>query len=158
MLFQTTGLPLIPNPPLGFRFGVVFLTKGKIPNVVDVRFKSVSGIGATLVTDDVEKSSVTTQKRNVTKSVKYGNLTLDRGVLLGSPLSNDVEIIFREMLTVPVDIIVSILNEGLIPVKSWIFNKAYPVSWSISGIDAASSEVLIERIEFEYSRFASLSL
>ena len=158
MLFQTTGLPLIPNPPLGFRFAVVFLMNGILPNPIDIRFKSVSGISAKMTMDDVDESAATTEVIKVPKKIEYTELTMERGVLIGSPLSMGIEYVFHEMTIIPVDIIVSVLNENLIPVKNWVFHSAYPVSWDISGIDAASNDVLIEKVSFEYTRFKTLSL
>ena len=38
---------------LGFRFGVFFFAGGIIPNPIDIRFKRVSGLGATVRTIDV---------------------------------------------------------------------------------------------------------
>jgi phage tail-like protein len=146
------------NPPLGFRFAVVFLMNGIIPNPIDIRFKSVSGINAKMIMEDVDESAATTEVIKVPKKVEYGELTMERGVLIGSPLSMAIEYVFHEMTIIPVDIIVSVLNEAFIPVKNWVFFSAYPVSWDISGIDANAGDVLIEKITFEYTRFKTLSL
>lgn len=158
MIFQTTGLPQIDTPPLGFRFGVVFLMNGKIPNPIDLRFQSVSGIGARLVTEDLEKSASASESLSLGQRVQYENLRLERGVLLASPLSIMLEQSFKEMKFLPTDVMVSVLNETFIPIKTWLFSKAFPVSWSISGISATNNDVLIEQIELNYARFTTLSL
>ncbi len=158
MLFQTTGLPLITDPPLGFRFGVVFLMNGKFPNPIDIRFKSVSGIGVSMELEETGKSTTTSVKNRLAKKVEYEQLVLERGVLVGSPLSILVEKAFKDMKVTPANVIVSVLNELFLPVKTWMFYKAFPVSWSISGIDASANDVLIEKIELSYSRFTTFSL
>ncbi len=50
----------MPFPPeltlekdlLGFRFGVFFFVAGVVPNPLDIRFKKVSGLTATVATED----------------------------------------------------------------------------------------------------------
>lgn len=158
MIFQTTGLPLIVDPPLGFRFGVVFFANGKIPNPIDIRFKSVTGLGVSMELEETGKSTTTSVKNRLAKNVTYEQLVLERGVLVGSPLSILVEKAFNDMKATPANVLVSVLNEAFLPVKTWMFYKAYPVGWSISGIDAAANDVLIEKIELSYSHFTTFSL
>lgn len=158
MNFQTLGTASFSDPPLGFRFGVVFLLMGVVPNPIDFRFQSVSGIGMSLTTQPVEEDTYTKERTVLPKKTTYSNLVLERGVLLGSPLTIAIEEAFDAMQFVPIDVLVSVFNESLIPVKVWKFHNAFPVKWSISGIDANSSNVLVENIELEYSSFSSMTL
>jgi phage tail-like protein len=158
MLFSTTNLPLTTDPPLGFRFLVVFLMRGTIPNPIDIRFQSVSGLSAELVVEDLGKSSSISVGKKVVTQVNYDRLVLERGVLVASPLSMTIEKAFKDMKIHPCDVIVSVLNELFLPAKVWKFTKAFPVKWSISGIDATKNEVLVEKIELEYEHFATFSL
>src|SRR4051812_40802954 len=41
-------------------------------------------------------------------------------------------------------------NEAGAEVKRWLAERAYPVKWSIGDLDAASTQVLIESIEFAH--------
>lgn len=158
MNFKTLGAASFSAPPLGFRFGVVFLLMGAIPNPIDFRFQSVSGIGMTLTTQPVEEDAFSNERTFLPKKTTYSNLVLERGVLLGSPLTIAIEEAFDLMQFVPIDVLVSVFNESMVPIKVWKFHKAFPVKWSISGIDANSSNVLMESIELKYRSFSRMAL
>ena len=156
-LLAIPGTPLT-DPPLGFRFNVTFLKMGVLPLVADFRFQSVSGIGVSLKEQDIETSQHSNRQTVTYENVKYTNLTLKRGVMLGSPLSKNIERSFREMKFETINILVSALNEVLVPVKVWKFSNAYPVKWTISGLDATQNGVLFEEIEMAYSHFENMAL
>ena len=156
MTISSFGNP-ISNPPLGFRFGVSFLLMGIIPQPVDIRFQRVSGMEVKLITKTYDEG-FTDDKVTLPEKLEYGNLVLRRGVLLGSPLSLSIERIFNKMQISPSDVLLFVLNESLLPVKTWRFKGAYPVRWSVSGVDATQSSVLIEEIEMVYRNFSTLTL
>lgn len=156
MNLSSLGNP-ITNPPLGFRFGVSFLLMGVIPQPVDIRFQSVTGMGVKLITETYDEG-FTDDKVTLPKKLEYDNLLLKRGVLLGSPISQSIERIFNKMQISPCDVLLFVLNESLLPVKTWRFKDAYPTRWSVSGVDATQSSVLIEEIEMTYRNFSTLTL
>lgn len=65
-----------PDPLLGFRFGVFFFKPNGLLNPLDIRFKKVSGIGATISVDAYQ----------LPEEVKYDNLLLERGLTIGFSL------------------------------------------------------------------------
>ena len=158
MPFDVRGIPQLSEPPLAFRFSVTFLHFGGIPNPIDIRFKNISGIGVTLTEKPVEEGSRSSTIKNLPNALTYEKLVLERGVMLASPLSIIVEDALTDMKINPSNILVSVLNDVFVPLKTWMFQDAYPVAWSISGIDAENNGVLMEKIELVYSRFKTLSL
>ena len=77
-------LPVLGNPPLGFRFGVVFLAGGVSPNPLDILFQKVSGIGSTVETQPVQEGGQNLYTQALPKKIQYENLVLERGLLIGS--------------------------------------------------------------------------
>jgi phage tail-like protein len=58
----------------------------------------------------------------------------------------------------PSNVLVSLLDEAGVNIKSWLFQTAYPVKWSISPFDAEANQVVIETLELSYQRMQSLKL
>jgi len=54
--------------------------------------------------------------------------------------------------------LVSLLNEEHNELCSWNVVHAYPVKWSFAGLNAESSELLIESIELNYHYFTVKNL
>ena len=79
-------MAIIGNPPLGFRFGVLFFAGGVIPNPLDVMFQKVSGVGSTVATQTVEEGGQNLYSQVLPEKIEHENLVLDRGVVVGSPL------------------------------------------------------------------------
>src|SRR5262245_46701296 len=79
-------LPIVGSPPLGFRFGVLFLTLGVIPNPLAILFQKVSGLGATVETQPVDEGGQNMYSQLLPKKIQHENLVLERGMAVGSPL------------------------------------------------------------------------
>src|SRR3954471_19814664 len=79
-------LPIVGAPPLGFRFGVIFLVGGVIPNPLDILFQKVSGLGASVDTCPIEEGGQNLYTQSLPKRIRYKNLVLERGLVVGSPL------------------------------------------------------------------------
>jgi phage tail-like protein len=58
----------------------------------------------------------------------------------------------------PTNVIVTLLNDMHLPVAAWYVVNAFPVKWSISGLDAEKSAVVIETLEFEYNYFRTIRI
>ena len=50
-------------------------------------------------------------------------------------------------------IVVSLLDENGLPLKSWSFFNAWPVKWAVSDFNSMNNEIAIETLEFAYSYF-----
>lgn len=131
-----------PDPPLGFRFDVRFFKPDGTWNPLDTRFKRVSGIGSTIRLGAYQ----------LPEEVTHGNLVLERGLIVNSPLSAKFNTIMSEFKFSPGDVLVSLLDGAGDTISSWLFMKAYPVKWSISDLNADQNEVVIESLELAYRR------
>lgn len=143
-------LPIIGDPPLAFRFSVNFLTKGALPNPIDMLFQKVSGLGSTVATTTVEEGGQNLYTQKLPTKVQYDNLILERGLVQGSPLVAEFNIAMSDFKFAPSNVLVILLNHAAEPVASWMFMKAYPVKWSVSDLDAESNSIVIETMELAY--------
>ena len=146
------------NPPLSFRFGVLFFAEGVIPNPVDIKFQKVSGIGTTIDTYTVEEGGQNFYSQSLPTKIQHDNLVLERGLVVGSPLVVEFNVAMSLFKFSPSNVLVTLLSDGAIPVASWLFLKAYPVKWNVSDLDATANTVVIEQMELAYQRMQSIRL
>lgn len=151
-------LSLVPNPPLGFRFGVFFMLEGMLPNLLDTRFKSVSGIGATLNLQSVQNGGQNLFVHQLPERVQYENLVLERGLAVGSILAQNFDDAMCNFSFHPSNVLVSLLDESGLPLNNWLFTSAIPVRWRLSNLDADSNQVAIETLELSYQRMQAVRL
>src|SRR5262245_51040378 len=78
-----TKLPWHGEPMIG----MLFLAGGVLPNPLDIRFQKVSGLSATVETKSIEEGGQNLYKQKVPTGINYNNLTLERGMVVGSPLN-----------------------------------------------------------------------
>lgn len=145
-------LPIVGNPPLGFRFGVLFFAGGAIPNPLDIFFQKVSGLSSTVETAAIEEGGQNLYSQSLPKKIKYDNLVLERGVVVGSPLVIEFNVAMSLFKFSPSNVLVTLLDNTRIPIAGWLFMKAYPVKWSVSDLDANANSVVIETMELTYQR------
>jgi len=156
---ETPGsLSLAGNPPLGFRFGVLFLVGGVVPNPLDTMFQKVSGIGSTVDTVPIEEGGQNLYTQKVPGKIQYENLVLERGMVVGSPLSIEFNTAMSLFKVSASNVLVTLLDRTNTPISSWLFIKAFPVKWSSSNLDATQNSVVIEHLELSYQRFQTLSI
>jgi phage tail-like protein len=152
------ALSFTDYPPVVFHFQVVFMTAGVAPNMLDVRFQKVSGLSSEVTTETVDEGGQNLYTHKLPNKVSYGNLTLERGMVIGSPLGVEFNAAMSLFKFFPSNVLVMMLNEESLPVASWIFFKAYPVKWAVSDLDANSNQIAIETMELAYTRFQRLTL
>lgn len=145
-------LPIVGNPPLGFRFGVLFFAGGVIPNPLDFMFQKVSGLGSSIKTTTVEEGGQNLYTQTLPVKVEYENLVLERGMAVLSPLVIEFNVTMSRFKFSPSNVLVTLLDNTRIPIAGWLFMKAYPVKWSVSDLDATSNTVVVERMELTYQR------
>lgn len=151
-------LPIIGNPPLAFRFSVLFFAGGVIPNPLDIMFQKVSGLASTVETGTVEEGGQNLYTQSLPKKIKYENLVLERGLVVGSPLVIEFNVTMSLFKFSPSNVLVTLLDNTRIPIAGWLCMKAYPVKWSVSDLDADSNSVVIERMELTYQRMQVIRL
>jgi phage tail-like protein len=143
---------------LGFRFGVFFFAGGLIPNPLDIRFQKVSGLSTTVETIKVTEGGQNLYTHRLPKRIDYGNLVLERGMVVGSILNLEFNAAMSLFKFYPSNVIVTLFDENKVPVSSWLFIKAYPVKWATSDLDATQKAVVIDTMELAYTRMQILRI
>ena len=151
-------LSLTKNPPVGFFFLVTFLVGGFVPNPLDIRFQKVSGISVTMETTEIREGGENLFSLRLPTHMSYGNLVLERGMVIGSPLNIEFNLAMSTMSFQPGNVLVMLLNADEIPIASWLFQETYPLKWSVSDLDANQSSVMIDTMELAYARMQSLRI
>lgn len=148
----------LDDPPLGFRFAVVFLTGGVLPNPLDIRFQRVSGLSATIETTNVVEGGQNLYTHRLPRRVGYGNLVLERGFVIGSPINLEFNAAMSLFKFAPSNVMVTLLGESAVPLACWMFFKAYPVRWATADLNASEERVLIDTLELAYTRMQALRI
>lgn len=151
------------DPIIGMRFGVLFLAGGVTPNPLDIRFQKVSGLSAEVETEPVGEGGQNLYTQRLPKGVRYNNLVLERGLVVGPPLNvvgSPLSLEFNAAMSLfkfsTSNVLVTLLGEDKLPLAAWLFLKAYPVKWSTSDLNASEPALLIETLELAYTRMQVL--
>ncbi len=140
------------SPVLGFRFGVLFLVGGAVPNPLDIRFQKISGLSAEVTTKPLIEGGQNLYTQKLPERVSYGNLVLERGVVVGSPLNFEFNAAMSLCKFAPSNVLVTLLAEDKSPLAAWLFLKAFPVKWATAPLDATQTGALIDTMELAYTR------
>jgi phage tail-like protein len=146
------------EPPLAFRFAVVFLIAGVAPNPIDIRFEKVSGLSAKIETMTHAEGGENLYTHRLPVRVGYGNLILHRGFMIGSPLNIEFNAAMSLFTFVPSNVMVTLLGPDGLPRAAWLFFKAYPVSWSTADLSVDQDRVLVDTLELAYTRMQALRI
>ena len=147
----------MPLPPiLGMRFSVLFMVGGTVPNPIDLRFAKVSGLAMTVETETVVEGGQNLYTQQLPRRISHGNLTLERGMVVGSPLHLEFNAAFSAFRFAPCNVLVSLLADDRVPLAAWLFMKAWPLRWSTSDLDAGQPGLVIDTMELAYGRMQML--
>ena len=144
------------DPIVGMRFAVVFLAGGAIPNPLDIRFQKVSGLVAEIDTEPLVEGGNNTAALSLPKGVKHGNLVLERGMVVGSPLNIEFNVAMSSFKFATSNVLVTLLAADKVPLAAWLFIKAWPVKWSVSELNAGEPALVIDTLELAYTRMQIL--
>lgn len=144
------------DPIIGMRFGVLFLAGGVVPNPLDIRFQKVSGLSAEVDTEPVSEGGQNLYTQRLPKGVKYNNLVLERGMVVGSPLNLEFNAAMSLFKFATSNVLVTLLDGEKLPLAAWLFMKAYPVKWSTSDLSASDAALVIDTMELAYTRMQIL--
>lgn len=136
---------------LGFRFGVFFFAFGVLPNPLDIRFSKVRGLSSTVRTQAIPEGGQNLYTQLVPTGIEHGNLILERGMVVGSPLNVEFNTAMSLFKFAPSNVLVMLFNESSVPVAAWLFMKAYPVQWSTSDFDADQQNLVVDTLELAYA-------
>lgn len=144
-----------------FFFKVVF--SGLEESDMESRFQEVSGIGVEIPVEKVEEGGLNRYAHQLPKRAEHSNLVLKRALsATSSVITQWAEDAIYNFEFKSCQIIVSLLkttkNKEFEPVKSWVFEGAYPVKLQYSDLNARDNVLVIETLElaYKYSRSTSL--
>lgn len=140
-------------PPLGFYYSVVFSIS---PNRNDVRFQSVSGLSVDYEMEEYKEGGENRFVHKLPVRTKYTNLTLKRGLLLDSVVTQWCMAAFTLRKFIPADLVIILMNENGVPLRTWNVVHAIPVKWQISDLNADKNEIVLETLELSYRYFVML--
>lgn len=146
------------HPPTGFHFLVRF--EGlllKYPAIPDLGFQEVSGLDVEIGVEEYAEGGENRFKHRMPNPVSYPNLVLKRGMAISSQLAKWFKDSVEGFQFEAQDITVILLNPDRVPLQAWNFVNAWPVKWSIEGLNAMENTIVIENIEFAYQYYRRIS-
>jgi phage tail-like protein len=152
---------LVDYPLAAFAFSVC-IDKGTDPT--DAAFREVSGISTEMQIESLAEGGENRFVHQLPKGNKQGKLSLKRGIVAkNSQLVAWCKQVLEgglgdgaKALIVPKQVLVSLLDADLNPVRTWTFTNAYPVRWELEALNATKNEVAVERIDLAY-QYATLT-
>jgi phage tail-like protein len=147
-----------PNgyPAPSFRFSV-FIGPSSISGGPDASFRDISGISASLGTEEILVGGDNANSYRLPTQVKYSPLLLKRGVMkVTSELAKWTDEVLSSGLAIPIitkNIAVKLLDDQGNPLVTWVFEDAFPTKYEVNSLNAMSNELLIETYELTYRRF-----
>jgi len=159
------GIPRVLTDPLAaFNFRIALLDTSSVLSTITTGvsaavgggFTEVTGLDASLITEDYLEGGVNTYTHKFPTRIAYGNITLKRGITLSEDLWN-WHYSFVQGKGKRRDGMIFLQNELKIPVKTWIFKRALPLKWVGPAFNASASAIAIESLELTHEGLDLLS-
>ena len=141
--------PDYPHP--GFHFLVVFELLQL--STIDVRFQEVSGLTVSTEFEAWPEGGENRFSHQLPKSLQFGELVLKRGKFMGSGVLQWARQAMEQFKFKPTNLMISLLDDDHLPIYNWYVVNAIPKRLEISGINAASNEILVETLALNYQYF-----
>ncbi|MFT3933653.1 MAG: phage tail protein [Chitinophagaceae bacterium] len=138
-------------PPVGFHFLASFELSPQTSE--DARFQEISGLEAEMEMEIFTEGGENRFTWQVPKRARYSDITLKRGLYIGSPLINWCRDALENFSFAPVNIHISLLNEQHTPIMTWYVIKAIPKKWSVSSFNAEENSIVVESVTLSYRYF-----
>lgn len=116
-------------------------------------FESVSGLDVKIETETIQEGGENQFSRKLPKALQYTNLTLKRGLLVGSPFMSWINKAVQNFTFEPKMVNVMLMNEKGDPLVTWAFHNAYPVSVKVSDLNSTENKYAIETLELAYDYY-----
>ena len=149
------------NPPVAFHFSVAFSGNAVASAKLDSSFQEVSGLTSTMEVDDYAEGGENRFSHKLPKTVSHPNLVLKRGVASKmSPLVIWSKETLEAGLAKPIqpkDIVVMLLDEKRLPVRTWSLSNCWPLKWEVAGFESTSNKLAIETMELAYNSLERLT-
>jgi phage tail-like protein len=143
-------------PPVGFHFAVAFQLLPLTPN--DFRFQEVSGLDAEIEMESFAEGGQNRFTWQLPKKVRYSDITLKRGMFIGSGIVLWCRNALENFVFEPINITIALLNDKHVPIQTWYVVNAIPKKWSISGFNAQENAVVVESITLSCQYFNVISV
>lgn len=148
------------TPPVSFYFLVEFQRMGG--PIFSVSFKEVSGLGWEFTLDSKVDNS--TSKTDVPKSLRFNHVELKYPVSDKSEAfqkwlakcfgmfeeANDSEGAIKGKIPT-YDMVIKLLDKEGTPIAAWNCYHAYPIKWSLGGLDGESSKLAMETVTMTFA-------
>ena len=141
---------MISYPPVGFHFLVTFELSSQRD---DTRFQEVTGLDVEMEMESYTEGGENRFTWKLPKRASYSDITLKRGMFINSPVIRWCRDAFENFLFAPVNLHISLLNEQHAPIMTWYVVHAIPKRWSVSGLNAQDSSIMVESITLSYQYF-----
>jgi len=140
-------------PPVSFRFSVRFAA---VERDLDSSFSEVTGLESERAVFEIREGGENRFTHRVPDRVKFENLVLKRGVVVGSGLVKWLKTFMEGDNARPFEtkaLTVAMLDADGDPLMSWNVVRAWPCKWRLSGLGADKNELAFETLELAYSYF-----
>jgi phage tail-like protein len=141
-------------PPVGFHFSVSFEISQSIS---DSRFQEVTGLEVEMETESFTEGGQNRFVWQLPKRTRYQDITLKRGMLMGSDIVNWCKNAFENFVFEPCNVIIALLNSEHVPVQAWLIVNAIPKKWTVSSFNAEENAIVIESFTLSYQFFNVIS-
>jgi phage tail-like protein len=138
-------------PPVGYHFVVRFIGLGG--RELDTRFQSVSGLAAELQMESVREGGENRFEHQLPTIAQYQPLSLKRGLVPESDISEWVRDALENLLIIPRDVVISLLNEEQQPLMTWSVVGAIPKKWSVAEFNAEQNALVVETFDLAFRYF-----
>lgn len=130
------------DPLRGFRYAV------EIDDIVVAGFTKVKTLAREVKTESYHEGGVNTHEHKLVTMVTYGNLVLERGLVSDALWRWALDVSNGEVKRRTINIVLR--DEAGADKWTWIVDDAFPVKWSASDLDGATSQVVMESVEFAH--------
>src|SRR5215471_3382517 len=111
-------------------------------------FSRVKGIAGETNVESYHEGGLNEYEHKLATLTTYGNLVLERGLVDTKLWDWHRDVVEGRIARRTVSIILK--DEADAEVRRWNVDAAYPVKWSAGDLDAMSTQVLVESIEFTH--------
>lgn len=122
---------------------------------MDAAFQEVGGFGPEMETESYHEGGENRFLITLPKGIKSARLVLKRGVAAQtSPLVRWCKQVLEGGLATriePRSVQVMLLDGEGLPVRSWMFDQAWPAKWATDGFRSNKNEVALESVELVYA-------
>lgn len=146
-------MPEIFYPPVSFHFKVEIAGYEG-----EAGFQSVDGLNVDIPAFEYQEGGENTYTHRFPNRIGYKDLTLKRGMLIGSALIGWFRDASELFLFAPKDVTVTLLNESHQPLEQWNFRNAWPRAWNVESFDASGNKLAVESIVLAYQYFNRVGL